>query len=122
MSNVIIYCNGGLGNRFGALISGLALAKSINKEPIICWSENNWCGCSFQDLFNTNYIVVQKTTKELVKEMLQQKTPLQQITDELINRALKQKLRENLTVILVVLNNMDIAFEPFPENFNIIPR
>lgn len=46
-----IFCDGGLGNRMGCLIGGLYFAKETNRTPIVIWPENNWCGCSFEDLF-----------------------------------------------------------------------
>lgn len=59
MKNLIIFCDGGLGNRLGALIGGVLTAKQLNREPIICWPENTWCGCSFDDLFESVANVIQ---------------------------------------------------------------
>lgn len=49
---IYIHCDGGFGNRYNVLISGLFLAKSFNFDPIVIWKENNWCGAGFHDLFD----------------------------------------------------------------------
>lgn len=55
-----IYCDGGFGNRFNCLISGLLLAKSANLRPIIVWPINNWCGAHFFDLFENEFTILEK--------------------------------------------------------------
>jgi len=54
MSIVYIFCDGGLGNRLGSLFGGLHFSMVNNKSPMIIWPENNWCGCSFKDLFDSD--------------------------------------------------------------------
>lgn len=51
MRTITIFADGGLGNRLGSLVGGLLTAKEINATPIIAWPQNNWCGCSFDSLF-----------------------------------------------------------------------
>jgi glycosyltransferase involved in cell wall biosynthesis len=46
-----IFCDGGLGNRFNSLFSGLALASHLGVEPEIYWPLNNWCAAPLSDLF-----------------------------------------------------------------------
>jgi len=58
MKKLIIFCDGGLGNRLGALIGGILTAQQLNRTPILCWPENTWCGCSFNDLFDSEYQVI----------------------------------------------------------------
>lgn len=58
MKKITIFCDGGLGNRFGVLIGGLITADKLNAKPIICWPENSWCGCSFTDLFDVEIDVI----------------------------------------------------------------
>lgn len=58
MRKTIIFCDGGLGNRLNSLLGGLFIAEKTESTPIICWPENNWCGCSFKDLFITDIDVV----------------------------------------------------------------
>lgn len=53
MSKVFIYCDGGFGNRFNSLISGLFLAKACNREPLIIWPETRWTEASFTDIFDS---------------------------------------------------------------------
>jgi hypothetical protein len=50
-NKITIFCDGGLGNRLNVLIGGLFLCKKFNKDPIINWPQNNWCGCNFDDLY-----------------------------------------------------------------------
>ena len=54
MSIVYIFCDGGLGNRLGSLFGGLYFSNTTGKTPIVIWPENNWCGCSFGDLFESD--------------------------------------------------------------------
>ena len=70
MRKIIIFCDGGLGNRFGVLIGGLITADSLNMEPVICWPENTWCGCSFEDLFDTNIQIIKSDINELFSNNL----------------------------------------------------
>ena len=51
MRIVNILCDGGLGNRLNALIGGLILAEDLQARAKIFWPNNNWCGCSYGDLF-----------------------------------------------------------------------
>lgn len=51
MRQLVIYCDGGFGNRFNALVSGLVIAKTCGLEPQVVWPINNWCGASLADLF-----------------------------------------------------------------------
>lgn len=55
-----IYCDGGFGNRFNALIAGLLLAKAANLEPLVVWPCNNWCGARFGDLFENQCAVIER--------------------------------------------------------------
>lgn len=59
MREITIVCDGGLGNRLGALIGGLYVASETSAEPIICWPINNRCGCSYQDLFEQNIRLIE---------------------------------------------------------------
>jgi hypothetical protein len=65
MNNIIIFCDGGLGNRLGTLIGGLLVSDLINYSPIVCWPENSWCGCSFDDLFEVNLPVIRNNINEI---------------------------------------------------------
>lgn len=55
---IIIFCDGGLGNRLGVLIGGLITSEVLKTTPIICWPQNNWCGCLFRDLFHSDIQVI----------------------------------------------------------------
>jgi hypothetical protein len=54
-NTVYIYCNGGFGNRFFALLSGICLAKSFNYAIKVVWPINNWCGAAFNEIFDTTF-------------------------------------------------------------------
>jgi len=69
MNKLTIFCNGGLGNRFGALVGGLIFGQQIGRKPTICWPENNWCGCSFKDIFDLDYETVNIEASVLVKDL-----------------------------------------------------
>lgn len=58
MRKIIIFCDGGLGNRLNSLLGGFFIAEKTKSTPVICWPENNWCGCSFKDLFNTDIEII----------------------------------------------------------------
>jgi hypothetical protein len=51
MRTINILCDGGLGNRLNALIGGLILSETLHARTKVFWPQNNWCGCSFGDLF-----------------------------------------------------------------------
>ena len=54
MKKIYVHCDGGFGNRYNVLISGLFLAKTLNLHPVVIWKENNWCGAGFHDLFDVD--------------------------------------------------------------------
>lgn len=51
MPQLLIYCDGGFGNRYNALISGLAAAEVLGYHPEIYWPINNWCEAEYSELF-----------------------------------------------------------------------
>jgi len=48
----IIYCDGGIGNRINALLSGLAVARHFKLDYQIHWPVNNWCAAAYEDIFS----------------------------------------------------------------------
>ena len=50
-----IICDGGLGNRINALISGLIISDLLGYTPYVHWSPNNWCGCKLDEIFVPNF-------------------------------------------------------------------
>jgi len=44
--DLLIYCDGGLGNRLNALLSGLALARHFGLEHTVHWPVNANCGAA----------------------------------------------------------------------------
>jgi hypothetical protein len=55
--NALIFCDGGFGNRYNSLVSGLALARALDMNPIIYWPCNNWCQADFKSIFSNNYTI-----------------------------------------------------------------
>lgn len=68
MRTLVIYCDGGFGNRFNAVTSGLALAKALQLKPQVVWPLNNWCGAAFEDLFDVEMPVVQRELASFMPE------------------------------------------------------
>jgi hypothetical protein len=64
-SNIHIFCDGGIGNRINALISGLALANQFALKSTIYWPINSWCGASFEDIFQNLLHVKDDAINEL---------------------------------------------------------
>lgn len=50
-----IYCDGGFGNRFNALVVGLLIAEVGKFKPVILWPSTNWCRSLFKNIFKNNY-------------------------------------------------------------------
>ncbi|MCW7541860.1 hypothetical protein OOT46_29100 [Aquabacterium sp. A7-Y] len=65
---IYIYCDGGFGNRYNAVISGLVLAEAAGLEPLIVWPTNNWCGAAFEDMFADPRPVVRRELSTFVAE------------------------------------------------------
>jgi len=55
-----IYCDGGFGNRFNGLISGLLFAEAAGIKPVVIWPRNNWCGAAFKDLFVNDFEIIER--------------------------------------------------------------
>jgi len=51
LHQLMIFCDGGIGNRINSLISGLAIARIFDLQHCIYWPENNWCQAGFTDIF-----------------------------------------------------------------------
>lgn len=60
MKKLYIYCDGGFGNRFNSLVSGLLISKFTKIDPIIVWPITNWCRSKFSTLFDTEFEVVEE--------------------------------------------------------------
>ena len=73
MSKVYIYCDGGFGNRYHSLISGLFLAEACNREPLVIWPINPYNEAVYSDIFNTEII---EYTEFTGKEWLDQHDPV----------------------------------------------
>jgi hypothetical protein len=49
--DILIFCDGGLGNRINALASGLAVARYFGLTYCVHWPINNWCAAPFERIF-----------------------------------------------------------------------
>jgi hypothetical protein len=58
-TSLYIYCDGGFGNRFNSLVSGLLISKFTKIHPIIVWPATNWCRSKFSTLFDTEFEVIE---------------------------------------------------------------
>jgi hypothetical protein len=65
MRKILIFSDGGLGNRLNSLIGGLLTSPLIGTQPEICWPINNWCRCHFDDLFSTELSVTSHSINEI---------------------------------------------------------
>jgi hypothetical protein len=63
-----LYCDGGVGNRFNTLVSGLLLAKAAGLQPIVVWPRNNWCGASFAELLTNDFKVIERELIQYVPD------------------------------------------------------
>lgn len=60
-----IFCDGGFGNRYNSLISGLALADNCGLKAKVYWPKNGSCEAGFADIFATNLVVSESSLLEL---------------------------------------------------------
>lgn len=51
---IYIECDGGFGNRFNELITGLSIARLFNLEPVVVWPKIAGCMAGFDDLFDNS--------------------------------------------------------------------
>jgi len=68
MRRLVIYCDGGFGNRFNALVSGLVLARKLALSPQVVWPVNNWCGAHLSDLFEDEWPVAERELASFMPE------------------------------------------------------
>jgi hypothetical protein len=68
MRSIYIYCDGGFGNRFNGLVTGLALAEIAGLTPIIVWPRNNWCGAAYGELIATPADVIERELVSYIPE------------------------------------------------------
>jgi hypothetical protein len=66
--SIFIYCDGGFGNRYNAMLSGLVIAEAAGLEPVIVWPVNNWCGASYEDIFEIPRVVQNRELISFVAE------------------------------------------------------
>lgn len=69
MPAFMIYCDGGIGNRINALLSGLAVARHFKLEYQVHWPLNNWCAAAFEDIFSKPEPISLLSLKDLQGQM-----------------------------------------------------
>ncbi len=114
---IFIFCDGGLGNRLNSLIGGLVIAETYSLSPVVCWPENNWCGCSFDDLFENNFLIDNNDVFYFFKE--DSNNLFLSITDNGIK--LKNLFEPNVESIDQIRHtNVDIVYyhNKIPKNLN----
>lgn len=62
---IVIYCDGGFGNRLNTLISGLAVARVYRLSAKVCWPRNNWCQAGFFHVFANSLDVTEHSLSDL---------------------------------------------------------
>jgi tetratricopeptide (TPR) repeat protein len=60
-----IFCDGGFGNRYNALVSGLALADRCRLDVKVYWPRNGSCEAGYDDVFATKILISEQTLSEL---------------------------------------------------------
>ena len=68
MRAIHIYCDGGFGNRFNGLVSGLAIAEAAQLKPIVVWPSNNWCRARFNEIYTDRMEVLDRELATYVAE------------------------------------------------------
>lgn len=68
-NQLMIFCDGGIGNRINSLISGLAIARHFNLTFCVYWPENNWCQAGFEDIFKNQFALSKKSIKDLTGQL-----------------------------------------------------
>ena len=62
---LLIYCDGGFGNRLNALFSGLALAQALKLPLTVFWPRNNWCQAGYSEIFLPGPVIDERTLSAL---------------------------------------------------------
>ena len=60
-----IFCDGGFGNRYNSLVSGLALAELCGLQVKVYWPKNGSCEAGYDDIFATRLSVHELSLPEL---------------------------------------------------------
>ena len=62
---LLIYCDGGFGNRLNALFTGLALARALEMPATVLWPRNNWCQAGYNDIFLPGPLIDEHSLRSL---------------------------------------------------------
>ncbi len=95
MRKIIIFSDGGLGNRLNSLIGGLIAAEKLRCIPVICWPVNNWCGCAFEDLFVSDLEISDKGMNDIFLE----DDKIYLTHDSQIDKVLKNKFEHTIEAL-----------------------
>ena len=98
MKQMIIFSDGGLGNRLNSLIGGLVAAEVTQSIPIICWPINNWCGCTFQDLYESQILTVDGDIHSVFLEDDRHYIIHQNQTDKTLKKVSEHSLKKLLSM------------------------
>lgn len=104
MKKIIIFCDGGLGNRLGVLIGGILTAKKTGRHYEVCWPVNNWCGCDISDLFNVEFKLYNNNINEFFSQNINNTFV---IHENQTNLRLKNVLYHNVTSLENIKNITD---------------
>lgn len=65
---LLTYCDGGFGNRLNALLTGTILAEASGLPLQVVWPVNNWCGARFNEIFASEFSVLERELASFVPE------------------------------------------------------
>lgn len=54
---IYVFCDGGIGNRINALVSGIAIAVRFKLTMTVYWPVNSWCGAALAEFFDNAFDV-----------------------------------------------------------------
>lgn len=109
MKTINIQCDGGFGNRFNGLVTGLFLSQRYNLRPLIFWPLNNQVGAKFDQIFNSDLEV----REQYVIEQSKSDQTINVLHDNYINKNKSWvNTHSDISIIdqAVVNGNKDIVF------------
>lgn len=61
---VMVYSDGGIGDRLKTIYNGLCVAKNTHKKMILNWATGNHCTMQFHEMFDNPYTITKEKFKE----------------------------------------------------------
>lgn len=128
---IYIECDGGFGNRFNSLVTGLCISRLFNLEPIVVWLQTNRCMAGFEEIFDISVSNIEIIGESQFSDIKQTNT-LQEmyhgfdyLVDEVnfrptpFNVLLKKDLNELYTLVSETNNDIYFAVSLIPKYFDL---